>query len=136
VTGGIWITATVGRRWEAVVQGVAMRVVRGAMMPAEDSIGGRSAGGRSAGGRSNGGRGGGEQLQRRPNSTKCPTMHSKDGAVGRRILAGTVLGARARVGLAEVGERVDISGGVGFWCWRESLMRCPGFGQTKRRWRW
>ena len=64
-----------------------MRVVRGAMMPAEDSIGGRSAGGRSAGGRSNGGRGGGEQLQRRPNSTKCPTMHSKDGAVGRRILA-------------------------------------------------
>jgi hypothetical protein len=27
------------------------------------------------------------------------TMHSKDGAVGRRILAGTVSDARARVGL-------------------------------------
>jgi hypothetical protein len=36
------------------------------------------------------------------------SLHSKDGAVGKRILAGTVLSARVRVGLggSHVGVRV------------------------------
>jgi hypothetical protein len=40
------------------------------------------------------------------------SLHSKDGAVGRRILAGTVSGTRARVGLG-VCIRVGVSDGCG-----------------------
>jgi hypothetical protein len=68
-----------------------------------------------------------------------PCWHSKDGAVGRRILAGTVLGARAKVrlGVCECewagGRDTMHLGEVGEWVSVRDVIEGGGAALQKKR---